>query len=63
MGMGYTDTASLKGLSLAQSLMTGASKPIMIAKNYNLQNRISNIPQVYPDLNNEMNVKKGKFFL
>ena len=37
MGMGYTDTASLKGLSLAQSLMTGASKPVMIAKNYNLQ--------------------------
>ena len=57
------DIASLKGLSLAQSMMTGASKPIMMAKNYNLQNRISNILQVYPDLNKEMNVKKGKFFL
>ena len=61
--MGYMDIASLKGLSLAQSMMTGASKPIMMAKNYNLQTRISNILQVYPDLNKEMNVKKGKFFL
>ena len=62
MGMGYMDIASLKGLSLAQSLMIWASTPIMMAKNYNLRNRITNIPQVYPDLNKEMNGKKGNLF-
>lgn len=63
MGMGYVDMASLKGLPLAQSLMIWASKPTMMAENYNLQNRITNIPQVYPDLSKEVNVRKGNLFL